>query len=88
MALCHRQCPNCVNLVTVLVDAAEHAAATGSHIVDIHHSAITEIYDKIVMELGDVSDVAVILRIDGVDVAAKCSRRNHADDDDDECLLF
>jgi len=88
MALCHRQCPKCVNLVTVLVDAEEHAAKTGDHIVDITHTKITEIYEKIVAELGETSDVAVILRINGVDVASKCSRLSRADAADDECMLF
>jgi len=87
MALCHRQCAKCVNLVTVLVDAEEHATKTGDHIVDIHHAKITEIYEKVVAELGNTSDVAVILRINGIDVAAKCSRLSRADADDEECML-
>lgn len=86
MALCHRQCPQCVNRVTVLIEGQEQCDGADMHLVDAQHTAkITAIYEQMLEEAGDVNDIAIILRMDGVDIAAKCSRLSGLDD---ECILF
>lgn len=80
MALCHKQCPDCPMTTTVLIEGRDCVHPNGNHVVQMHEDSLAEIYEQIVADEGtNVADLAVILRIDGVDVASKCSHET-ADD--------
>ena len=75
MALCYRQCPDCPMMVTVRIDVPEYTKKKGDCVVDLRHSTITEIFQKMVNDPlhSGLKDVAIILRVGNVDVAAMCS---------------
>lgn len=75
MALCHRQCPDCPMITTVLLESDHDSAELAS------------VCELVMEEIKDKKDVAVILRVDGHDVAARCDHVEHMADDDD-CELF
>jgi len=72
MALCHRQCKECHNKVTVRIDVNE--AVSISNITGQKLKDATTIFNLIVNELGEIGDVSVILRVAGVDIAERCLR--------------
>jgi hypothetical protein len=68
---------------TVLISANDPKAQSGNHVVNFYIDTITELYDKMTSDPNNVvNDLAIILQVNGVDVASKCS---HCEDD---CELF
>lgn len=60
MALCRRQCKNCQMRVTVLLESAVECSSLAAIATEM-------------MASSKFDDMAVILRVGGVDVASQCS---------------
>lgn len=81
MALCKRQCKDCPMSTTVLISANDKSGKSGDHIVNFYLNEISELYDKMVSDPeNNVNDLAIILQVDGVDIASRCC---HCEEDDE-----
>lgn len=87
MALCRRQCNKCQNAVTVCIDTTDPGSIGCNHITDFNLKSVTNVYNMIIEELSELRDVAVILRVGGIDIAERCYRSSLVYQEED-CVLF
>ncbi|WP_041795839.1 hypothetical protein [Pararhodospirillum photometricum] len=74
MALCSKQCPTCIQRVTVRIEHEEKGEAL-SHVTAFRETAsVLDLYHQMAQDLGEADGVAVILSVSGVEIAVSCPR--------------
>ncbi len=74
MALCHKLCPHCPIVTTVLVEGSDTSKNNSkTKLIQFCKEHMLKFYDDIISDKdNDVDDLAIILRIDGFDVGVRC----------------
>jgi len=81
MALCIRQCADCPMTVTVLVDFSDKTEGDRDAFANVRRAAVLNCFDRITAEPdNNLDDLALILNVDGADIAVLCAHaKAHVD---------
>lgn len=90
MSLCNRRCLECLICTFVRIDFNDHPAAASGTFDALSRAEVIDFYNAVTHDPENLTeDMAIILHVDGVDVAYICPKHNEdRNNADNECELF